>query len=88
MGERPSYDLSDILSRAERPTLPAIAVVGPIERNLKLGSSEPPPNLPLTERYRTGIGVALAIGLVVLSLWTVRLLRKGNAAGPDSKKGA
>jgi hypothetical protein len=41
--------------------------------------------LPWTEQHRGPIGVGLAILLLVLSLWAVRLVRTGGAppAGPD-----
>jgi hypothetical protein len=49
--------------------------LGKLESNPRFGAEEPPPHLPWTERYRRVIGGGLALLLVALSFWAIRLLR-------------
>ncbi|WP_437592999.1 DUF2339 domain-containing protein [Sorangium sp. So ce1000] len=80
LGKRPSYDLADLLD----PTLserPPAAKLGVARANPAFGAVPIARDLPFTERHRTSIGGALAVGLLALSLWAARLLRRG--APPD-----
>ncbi|WP_155798188.1 DUF2339 domain-containing protein, partial [Sorangium cellulosum] len=76
LGARPRYDLADVLDRGEREQPPAPARLGAAQANPALGASRAARDLPFTERHRTPIGAALAVGLLALSLWAARLLRR------------
>ncbi|WP_437281680.1 DUF2339 domain-containing protein [Sorangium sp. So ce375] len=80
LGKRPSYDLADLLDHTVRERPPA-ARLGAARANPALGAVPVARDLPFTERHRTPIGGALAVGLLALSLWAARLLRRG--APPD-----
>ncbi len=83
-GRAPSYDLDEILARSGA-TEAAEASAGPLEPNPRFGEVVTDATLPWTEQHRGPIGVGLAILLLGLSLWAVRLVRTGGAppAGPD-----
>ncbi|XYI01594.1 DUF2339 domain-containing protein [Sorangium sp. So ce1128] len=78
LGERPRYDLADVLDRGEREQPPVAARLGAPQANPDLGAARVAPDLPFTERHRRQIGSALALGLLALSVWTARLLRQGT----------
>lgn len=77
LGKRPSYDLVDLLDHTVRERPPA-ARLGAAAANLALGAAPVARDLPFTERHRTAIGGALAVGLLALSLWAARLLKRGE----------
>ena len=76
----PYYDLAAILDRADRAAEPREAKMGPVLPNPRFGESDRAAPLPFTERHRTALGVALAVVLLALSLWAIRLLRDAGAA--------
>jgi uncharacterized membrane protein len=85
----PRYDLAEILARGdsrslERPLLPV--TLGAVAQNPWFGLPDRPENLPVTERYRTPIGVALSAVLVGLSIWALLLLRKPAKPVPPPDK--
>ncbi len=77
LGKRPKL-------RPGRPPRPHRARASPAARlgaaaaNPALGAAPVARDLPFTERHRTAIGGALAVGLLALSLWAARLLKRGN----------
>ncbi|WP_437759058.1 DUF2339 domain-containing protein [Sorangium sp. So ce1389] len=78
LGERPRYDLADVLDRGE-PERPSVAArLGAAQANPAFGAARVARDLPFTERHRRPIGIALALGLLALSVWTARLLRQGT----------
>ncbi|WP_437818551.1 DUF2339 domain-containing protein [Sorangium sp. So ce1078] len=83
-GQRPSYDLADVLDRVEREHPPVAARLGPALANPGFGAARPARDLPFTERHRAPIGAALVLGLLALSAWAARLLRQG-AQPPDDE---
>lgn len=91
LGARPSYDLADILDRADREPPPAAAQLGPAQPNPGFGVEATPRDLPFTERYRREFGIGLVAALLALSLWAVKLLReagKPGGAGSESESDA
>ncbi|HTN85799.1 MAG TPA: DUF2339 domain-containing protein, partial [Sorangium sp.] len=78
LGERPRYDLADVLDRGEPEQPPVAARLGAAQANPALGAAGVARDLPFTERHRKPIGIALALGLLALSAWTARLLRQGT----------
>ncbi|MBK6689545.1 MAG: DUF2339 domain-containing protein [Deltaproteobacteria bacterium] len=81
-GTAPYYELESLLDRRrDLPALPT-AGVGPLEPNPNLGNAPDRSDLPVTERYRTAIGWGLAVVLLGLSVWAVRVLRRPS--GPTS----
>ncbi|WP_437746276.1 DUF2339 domain-containing protein [Sorangium sp. So ce1504] len=85
LGKRPSYDLADLLDHTVRERPPA-ARLGAAAANPELGAAPVARDLPFTERHRAPIGGALAVGLLALSLWAARLLKRGErerGAPPD-----
>ncbi|WP_437993650.1 DUF2339 domain-containing protein [Sorangium sp. So ce145] len=85
LGKRPSYDLADLLDPTVRERPPA-ARLGAAAANPELGAAPVARDLPFTERHRAPIGGALAVGLLALSLWAARLLKRGEperGAPPD-----
>ncbi|AUX41776.1 hypothetical protein SOCE26_031990 [Sorangium cellulosum] len=81
LGERPRYDLADVLDRVERERPPGTAWLGAAQSNPAFGAARVARDLPFTERHRASIGVGLALALLGLSLWAARLLWRG--APPD-----
>jgi hypothetical protein len=79
----PRYDLAEILERAERAGAPKEASLGAIAPNPMFGKEERSASLPVTERYRGVIGVSLAVVLAALSLWALRMLRRGEGEVKD-----
>jgi hypothetical protein len=79
----PAYDLPAIFQRAERDVEPRPMTLGDLASNPRFGREELEPALPVTERHRGPIGVALAVVLVLLSGWAVWLLRRPAPAGPS-----
>ncbi|WP_437978012.1 DUF2339 domain-containing protein [Sorangium sp. So ce295] len=77
LGKRPSYDLADLLDPTVRERPPA-ARLGAAAANPELGAAPVARELPFTERHRAPIGGALAVGLLALSLWAARLLKRGE----------
>ncbi|WP_437320315.1 DUF2339 domain-containing protein [Sorangium sp. So ce385] len=82
LGKRPRYDLGDVLDRVERERPPVTARLGAAQANPGFGAAPVARDLPFTERHRAPIGAALALGLLALSAWAARLLRRG-AEPPD-----
>ncbi|AUX31465.1 MULTISPECIES: DUF2339 domain-containing protein [Sorangium] len=82
LGKRPRYDLGDVLDRVERERPPVAARLGAAQANPGFGAAPIARDLPFTERHRAPIGAALALGLLALSAWAARLLRRG-AEPPD-----
>ncbi|WP_437727758.1 DUF2339 domain-containing protein [Sorangium sp. So ce861] len=82
LGRRPRYDLGDVLDRVERERPPVAARLGAAQANPGFGAAPVARDLPFTERHRAPIGAALALGLLALSAWAARLLRRG-AEPPD-----
>ncbi|MDC3959584.1 DUF2339 domain-containing protein [Polyangium jinanense] len=80
----PYYDLAAILDRADRAEAPREAKMGPVLPNPRLGEAERAAPLPFTERHRAVLGAGLAVVLLALSFWAIRLLR--NAAAADEGK--
>ncbi|WP_437666109.1 DUF2339 domain-containing protein [Sorangium sp. So ce1182] len=78
LGERPRYDLADVLDRGEPEQPPVAARLGAAQANAAFGAAQVARDLPFTERHRRPIGLALALGLLALSVWTARLLRRGT----------
>ncbi|WP_437872104.1 DUF2339 domain-containing protein [Sorangium sp. So ce363] len=77
LGKRPSYDLADLLDHTVRERPPA-ARLGAAAANPELGAAPVARDLPFTERHRAPLGGALAVGLLALSLWAARLLKRGE----------
>ena len=44
------------------------------------GKEELPANIPITERHRGKIGIGLAVLLLGLALWAIRLIKGGAKA--------
>ncbi|WP_437649981.1 DUF2339 domain-containing protein [Sorangium sp. So ce362] len=84
LGQRPRYDLADVLDSVEREHPPAAARLGAAQANPSFGAARLARDLPFTERHRAPIGAALALGLLALSAWAARLLRQG-ARPPDDE---
>ncbi len=84
LGQRPSYDLADVLDSVEREHAPAAARLGAAQANPSFGAARLARDLPFTERHRAPIGAALVLGLLALSAWAARLLRQG-ARPPDNE---
>ncbi|WP_438036220.1 DUF2339 domain-containing protein [Sorangium sp. So ce204] len=87
LGKRPSYDLADLLDPTVRERPPA-ARLGAAAANPELGAAPVARDLPFTERHRAPIGGALAVGLLALSLWAARLLRRGEREQERQERGA
>jgi len=83
--DRPSYDLTAILERAERAEAPHEATMGPVLPNPRFGEADHAAPLPFTERHRAALGAALAAVLLVLSLWAIRLLRSAGEGDGDKQ---
>src|SRR5262249_53070900 len=60
----PRYDLEEILARGDHVEPQRPAKLGALVANPRLGVEDKAPNLPVTERYRTAIGIVLAIVLL------------------------
>ncbi len=71
-----SYDLGDVLARQSRIDA-AAATVGARARNSQFRPPEPAPK-PLTDRWPILFWAVLGAAVVVLALWTVRLLRRAT----------
>ena len=82
----PRYDLWEILSRGESLAPERPVTLGATARNPRFGVEDRRPNLPVTERYRTPIGVGLSVVLLGLSIWALVLLRKPSEPMPPSEK--
>ena len=77
----PVYDIGKLLARApETPT--TRAALAPLEANPAFHPVKPAAPL-WTERFRVPIAVTLALVLVGLALWAVRLLRVSREAGGE-----
>ena len=74
-GRMPSYDLRDLLDRGDT-TPPRPVSLDKLEPNPDLGKPPTDDKLPVTERYRTIIGIILGVLLVLLAAWAVRLIKK------------
>jgi hypothetical protein len=84
----PRYDLEEILSRGEPLEPQKRVTLGPFGQNPRFGVEDRPDNQPVTERYRRAIGAGLAVVLVGLAIWALRLLRKPvDPAPPEGKAG-
>jgi hypothetical protein len=75
--ELPRFDLEDILRRRAGREALAEARLGPLTENPRYGKPGPTRPLPVTERYRGPIGIALAVLVMGLGLWALRLMRRG-----------
>lgn len=75
LAQAPQYDLADILHRHHGDATLRVAAIGPAVANPDFGVAAAPANAVFTERHRRPLGVALAIVLIGLGLWAVRLLR-------------
>lgn len=77
----PSYELAQIIARKPDgfPTTPA--QIGALEDNPDFGTEPKIDGRPFTERFRGPIGAVLAVVVVGLGLWAVRLIRR---EGPGS----
>jgi hypothetical protein len=73
----PSYDFPAVLARAGEVRL-ANAGWGSLEPNTEFGKAPQPPK-PWTERFKGPIAIGLALVLLALALWTIRLLRRPAA---------
>jgi hypothetical protein len=80
LAQPPQYDLADILRRHDGASPLRAAAMGPAVANPGFGVVTPPPSQALTERYRTPLGIGLAVLLLGLALWAVRLLRTKETA--------
>lgn len=74
----PDYDLAAVMARSgEQPS--RTARFGAIVANPSFGhAATPPPEPPLSERYKLPIAVGLALLLGLLALWTLRLMRRAK----------
>lgn len=74
----PTYDLASVLARSgEQPALAAnFGTVTPNPAYGHLGKPAAPP--PVSERYKTPIALGLALLLVLLASWALRLLRRAR----------
>ncbi|MCA9552831.1 MAG: DUF2339 domain-containing protein [Myxococcales bacterium] len=72
----PRFDLQDILRRRVGRAELQEARLGPLTANPRYGKPGPERTLPLTEQYRGVIGIAVAVLVLGLGLWAVRLLRR------------
>jgi hypothetical protein len=72
----PSYDLAAVLARSGPVTL-AESSLGAFSANPSFGKVAAGA-VPASERYRVPIGIALGALLLILSLWTIRLLRRAK----------
>lgn len=82
----PRYDLAEILARGDGRSPERPVTLGAVVPNPRFGLPDRPDNLPVTERYRTPIGVALSAALVGLSIWALLLLRKPAKPVPPPDK--
>lgn len=73
---QPHYDLEEILQRGT-PAPARPASLGALEPNPDHGAPKVPDDLPITEKHRTPIGIGLAVVLLLLAAWAVRLIRSG-----------
>ncbi|HEY4012985.1 MAG TPA: DUF2339 domain-containing protein [Polyangiaceae bacterium] len=80
LAEPPHYDLADILRRHDAEPPRRTATMGALVANTDFGVAARPSSRAFTERYRTAFGIGLAVLLVGLALWAVRLLRAKDAA--------
>jgi hypothetical protein len=74
----PSYDLAGLLARSGEPDA-APARLGPSTPNERFRTRAAP--IPLTERHRGLLTGGLAVLLVALAVWAVRLLRGSPSGG-------
>lgn len=75
---QPDFDLKDILNRrVDRPDF-AKATVSAAAENPAYGKPDVGRAVPVTERYRTQIGGILAVLLLGLGIWAIRLVRNGQ----------
>ncbi len=72
-GTGAQYDLADLLARAD--VAPRRASFGVLEPNPTHGRPEVADDLPATEKYRSTIGIVLAVVLLGLAVWAVKLIR-------------
>ena len=75
----PRYDLAAILARRESTPDFALASLGAITPNPDHGRPVVEADLPLTERHRGLIGGVMAVLLLGLALWAVRLIKQAPA---------
>ncbi len=74
----PSFDLKEILARrTDRPNFAPATVSAAVE-NPAFGKPDVGRKLPVTERYRTQIGMVLAVLLLGLGIWAIRLVKSGQ----------
>jgi hypothetical protein len=73
----PSYELALVLARQSRLD-PAAATIGPWSKNAAY-RPPPPPTRPLTDRYPVLFYALLVGAVVVLGVFTVRLMKKASA---------
>lgn len=74
--QAPSYELSALLeNRRGWDNFPTLGLTA-LEPNPEFGKAPDRSDLPVTERYRTAIGWGLAVVLLLLSGWAVRVLRR------------
>ena len=84
----PRYDLAEILARGDHVEPQRGVKLGAFGANPRFGVEDKAPNLPVTERYRTAIGVGLSIVLLGLAIWAIGLMRRPPAppAPAEEKK--
>jgi hypothetical protein len=73
----PSYDLEATLARRTPAPLP-VATLGPVEPNPDFGRVREPDDAPWSEKNRGVIRGVLAVVMLGLAAWAVRLLRAGT----------
>ena len=73
----PAYDLAAVLARGSGEK-PAEARLGALVENPRYAPAAAPLP-PFTERHQGALTAALAVLLAALAVWTVRLLRRGDA---------
>jgi uncharacterized membrane protein len=84
----PSYDLTATLARRTPTPLP-VATLGPVEPNPDFGRAREPDDAPWSEKNRGVIRGVLAVVMLGLAAWAVRLLRAGSGeAGGAGGSGA
>jgi hypothetical protein len=69
----PSYDLAAVIARGGEGPI-AEAPLGSFESNASYGAAAPGPQ-PFSERHRTALTAILALAVLGLAIWTIRLLR-------------
>ncbi len=76
----PLYDLASVIARYGDALRPAQAAFGPLEPNPDFRAPVPKaaPLPPASERHKGAIVAALSLLLLVLALWTIRLLKSSN----------